>query len=239
MRKIRVICSDPDATDYSSDEADDQRDDKICRVRRKRMVHEINFDFVVPGQRTNGYGNRNSRENPKKHRRILGQIPRGHYRGVRMRKWGKWAAEIRDPINKVRVWLGTFDTAEEANRVYLSKKLEFEALAMATAEKRKTQPNASNESASASSYESPSSVLEVETSNGNSGRITTAIGEGGGMRAVKQELQNEGLVVGELKLGMEFGSQIIDNYGNLLGEFSRLDDLRICDGEDDDDDNNF
>ncbi|KAM3328399.1 hypothetical protein P3S68_033091 [Capsicum galapagoense] len=141
--------------------------------------------------------------------------------GVRKRKNWKFCAEIKHPLNKKMIWLGTFVTAEDASKNYKSKKLEFEESVMAKSAKNgHISGKFDQESCVTDEFEEKSSMSVDENTNTSNG----------------VEESDEELMMGtwvkisenqEVKYSHKLGVPIVDNYGFLLGEFSVLDDLRI------------
>ncbi|CAD6264724.1 unnamed protein product [Miscanthus lutarioriparius] len=66
--------------------------------------------------------NRTARRGPA--RRVPAPAPAGRpqkpseYTGVRLRQWGRWAAEVRVPGTRQKLWIGTFETDRQAALAY-------------------------------------------------------------------------------------------------------------------------
>lgn len=160
-RVVRIVVTDGDATDSSDDEAERG----VGRRRVKRHVSEIKLvpapaeqrvQFTSSGSKKRGVSDVTSSESDASSRK--------KFRGVRQRPWGRWAAEIRDPTRGKRLWLGTYDSPEEAATVYDKAAVRLKGADAVTNFPKLTVTETAVDASNNAAALSPASVLRYDDS---------------------------------------------------------------------------
>lgn len=174
-RRVRVLYEDPDATDSDTD--DEEAAAPVAAPASSKRCFEL---FLGKAPAAKVFAKPVTPTAASVVAACTTSSAEGH-RGVRLRKWGKWAAEIRNPFSGKREWLGTFDTADLASAAYQAASRSFieekrrrrgQSVAAAspaqsaasttpTSSSTPTASSSSSTSAAPFAHPSPSSVLEA------------------------------------------------------------------------------
>nr|BAF98227.1 CM0545.620.nc [Lotus japonicus] len=201
-RKLLVIYDDPHATESSDDEYQSVPTEKKKLGKIKRCITEIPLPPLVPvisgSAETSSFAEKRinmSSKNVEGHnkKRVSTQNPSTSrqpsckLRGVRLRKSGKWGAEIHSTFLKGgRSWLGTYNTAEEASQAYESTRLEIEAMTKA----RVPNNGSSDKGPASNSSSADATVAEGSASEKPSAEANDMVAELAGLEIPDLSLLN-------------------------------------------------
>ncbi|KAL8140060.1 hypothetical protein V2J09_006081 [Rumex salicifolius] len=157
------------------------------------------------------------------------------YTGVRPGSNGRWRSQIQGPFSKKnKVYLGTFSTAEEAAEAFNRARHEFDAI-VSLVKKADTAESKAEKPVLLELDRMPADertrVFEIvvgshSCNNNPNSAITVGCNNNG----------NHNEIVEVSPAEQEFGMGVIDCYGRLVGEYSRLDDELWLSRPGDDDD---